>query len=127
MELLRTQKKRNKMRDLGKVRRRKITIRKMTTYQDEWENQKRDWVDWRTLWAERSSLWGQEYYQAKTVNESNTVEFTVRHVAFLEEVDTVNYQIVFDGREYDITHIDHLSDDGMWIKFKCLERDSRGD
>lgn len=118
--------KNKKMRDLSKVRRRKIIVQRLTVGEDEWGNQTRTWVDWRTLWAERNSLWGQEYFAAKAVNEENTIEFIVRHVGFLEEVNTVDFRIVVDGRTYDIKNIDLLKDDGMWIKFRCLERGANG-
>lgn len=122
MELIKKQAKRKKMRDLGKVRRRKITIQKKEIGFDEWENPVEHWVDWRSLWAERSNLWGEAYYAARAVGEAETIEFTVRDALFLEDVNTIDYQIVCGGKEYDIKHIDRLDDDGMWIKFKCLER-----
>lgn len=114
------------MRDLGRVRRRKIAIQKQTDIEDEWGNVTKDWADWQTIWVERSSLWGKAYYAARAVNEQNTVEFTARHVAFLDEVDTVNFRVVFDGEVYDIKHIDRLKDDGQWIKFRCLEAGASG-
>lgn len=120
--ILKRQKWRSKMRELGRVRRRKIKIQKMTMGRDEWQNEVKYWADWREVWAERSSLWGQAYYAAKAVNEENTVEFVLRYVGFLDELNTFDYQVVFEGVAYEIEQIDHLDDDGMWIKLRCLER-----
>lgn len=114
--------KSNKMRDLAKVRRRKITIRKKTVGFDEWENQVESWVEWKILWAERTALWGQEYVAAQAINQEQTIEFTVRHVGFLDELNTVDFDVLYNGKEYDIKHIDPFKDDGMWIKLRCLER-----
>lgn len=109
------------MRDLGRVRRRKIAIQKQTDIEDEWGNVTKDWADWQTIWVERSSLWGKAYYAARAVNEENTVEFVLRHVGFLDELNTFDYQVVFEGVAYEIKQIDHLEDDNMWIKLRCLE------
>lgn len=144
------------MKDLAKVRRRKIVIQKKTEGFDEWENPVEAWVDWKTVWAERESLWGKEYFAARAVGEEGTIEFVIRHVGFLDELDTVNYRIVLESShhdfvsdggglisaiqpvllqkrvdrtrrvEYDIKHIDRLTDDGMWVKLRCLERDDDG-
>ena len=56
------------MKDVSKVLRRKIIIQKINIVEDEIGNQKQEWVDWKTVWAERNNLWGQEYYAAKSVN-----------------------------------------------------------
>ena len=109
------------MKDLGRVRRRKIVIQKQTDIEDEWGNVAKDWADWRTIWAEKSGLWGEAYYAARSHGEQNTVEFRVRHVQFIEDMDTVNYRIIYEDKPYDIKQIDHLRDDGQWVKFKCLE------
>lgn len=114
------------MKDLARVRRRKIVIQKKTVVEDEWFNQVETWVDWQEVWAERSNLWGESYYAARAVNEENTVEFTIRYASFVEQIDTTNYQIVFEGRAYSIEQIDHLKDDGLWVKLKCLERGANG-
>src|SRR5690606_41162476 len=86
MESLRRQAYREKMRELGKVLRHKITIQKKTTYIDEWGNQVRTWVDWKTVWAERRNLWGQAYYAAKAHEEENKVIFEVRYTPAYEEL-----------------------------------------
>ncbi len=126
MDQLKRQTRRKALRDVGKVRRRKITIQKMELIEDEFLNKKKVWVDWKTLWAERSNLWGQTYFAAKAVNEENTVEFVLRYVSFLDQLNTFDYQVVFEGVAYEIRQIDHMQDDGMWIKLRCLERGVSG-
>lgn len=110
------------MKDLGKVLRRKITIQKLQVSEDEIGNQILEWADWKTVWAERNNLWGREYYAAKTVNEENTLVFTVRHAPFIAEMDNVSYRVKFEGKTFDIKQIDFLEDDGLWVKIKALER-----
>jgi SPP1 family predicted phage head-tail adaptor len=114
------------MKDVGKVLRRKIAIQKMEITEDEIGNQKKEWVDWKTIWAERNNLWGHEYYAARAVNEENTVAFTVRYAPFIDEINNTNYRIKFNNKTYDIKQIDCLNDDGLWVKIKALERGING-
>ena len=113
------------MKDLAKVRRRKITIQKKTEDFDDIGNQIEVWEDWKTLKAKKEGLWGQEYYAAKTVNEESTIVFTVRYVEFIDEIDTVDYQVIFDGKAYDIKNIDRVNDD-IWVKIKVLRSAADG-
>ncbi|MGI6629355.1 MAG: phage head closure protein [Bacillota bacterium] len=110
------------MKDVGRVLRRKIVIQKQEITEDELGNQTQDWADWKTVRAERNNLWGQEYYAAKAVNEENTVFFIIRHAPFIDDMNTVDYRIKYDGKFYDIKQIDFLKDDGLWVKIKALER-----
>lgn len=118
--------KKEAMKDVGKVLRRKIVIQKLEVVQDDIGNQKTEWVDWKIVWVERNNLWGQEYYAAKAVNEENTVVFMVRHASFIDQLNNVDYRIKYDGEIYDIKQIDHLQDDGLWAKIKALERGAGG-
>lgn len=113
------------MKDLAKVRRRKIIIQTKTEDFDDIGNQIEVWKDWKTLKAEKEGLWGQEYYAAKAVNEQDTIVFTVRHVAFIDEMDTVDYRIMFEGKSYDIKNIDRVNDD-IWVKIKALRSAADG-
>lgn len=113
------------MRDLSKVRRRKIVVQKRTVTEDAIGNQIETWDDWKTLKAEKTGLWGQEYYAAKMLNEQDTIVFTVRYVAFIEEMNTVDYRIMFEGKAYDIKNIDRINDD-IWVKIKALRSAADG-
>lgn len=126
MERLRRQAKLDKMRDLRRVRRRKIVIQRLVEGEDEWGNVVSEWTDWRELWADLESLWGQEYFAARAVNEQNTLVFVLRYAPFLDQLNTTHFRVLFPPREYDIVHIDRLHDDGMWIKLRCQERGAGG-
>lgn len=118
--------KKEAMKDVGKVLRRKIVIQKLEVVQDDIGNQKTEWVDWKIVWVERNNLWGQEYYAAKAVNEEHTLIFTMRHAPFVEEINQTGYRIKCDGKIFDIKQIDFLQDDGLWVKIKALERGAGG-
>jgi len=115
--------KAEKMKDLGRVRRRKIIIQKKTYVQNELGDLIAEWPTWQTLWAERGSLWGDDYYAAAAIDQENTVEFVVKWFPSLDEINTADYRIKFDNDIYDIKHVDTLRDDGMFIKIKALARD----
>lgn len=95
MERLRRQAKLDKMRDLGRVRRRKVVIQKLVEGEDEWGNVVSEWTDWRELWADLESLWGQEYFAARAVNEQNTVTFVLRYAPFLDQLNTTHFRVLF--------------------------------
>ncbi len=109
------------MKDLARVRPYTIIIQKKTDGFDENRNQIEIWEDWKTLKADRTTLFGNEYYAAKAVNEEQTVVFIVRYVPFLEEINTVQYRLFYRGKPYDIKHIDHPPG-AMWVKIKAVER-----
>ncbi len=113
------------MKDLAKVRRRKIIIQKRTITEDDIGNQIEAWKDWKTLKAKKTGLWGQEYYAAKAVNEQDTIVFTVQYVAFIDAMDTVDYRVLFENKAYDIKNIDRVNDD-IWVKIKVLRSAADG-
>ena len=67
-----------------------------------------------------------KYFAARAVGEQNTVGFVIRHAPFVEQLNTTDYRVVYEGRACDIKQIDHLKDDGMWVKLRCLEAGSDG-
>src|SRR5690554_2745771 len=96
------------MKDLGKVRRRKIIIQKHITpvNSDSVGNQSKQWQDWKGIWVEKNGLWGQEYYAAKAIGEENTLHLTARYAPFIDEINIVDYRIIYNGKPFDIKNID---------------------
>lgn len=109
------------MKDLSHVRRRTVIIQKKIDTFDAIGNPVEVWSNWQSLKAEKTELYGKEYYAAATVGQEETSVFTVRYVAFLDALNTVEYRIVYDGKHYDIKHIDHLPGE-TWMKIKAMER-----
>lgn len=109
------------MKDLARVRRRTIVIQKKIDGYDGIGNPVEIWSSWQSLKAEKTELYGKEYYAAATVGQEETSVFTVRYVAFLNALNTVEYRIIYDGKAYDIKHIDHLPGE-TWLKIKAMER-----
>lgn len=115
------------MKDLAKVRRRVIIIeRKGPDTSDAVGNQIENWLPWKTLRAEKTQLWGQEYYAAAAVGQEQTVVFTLRRFPGLDVMDAINYRLLFEGRVYDIKHVDRLQDGSLWLKIKATLRPDGG-
>lgn len=117
MQMLKT--KDQVMKDLLKVRRRKIIIQKRVIDRDEYKNEIETWIDWREVWAERNQLFGSEYYAAKQLGEEKTVKWTIRYAPFVEELNTIDYRIIYNNDIYDIKDFDFLKDDSIWFVIKA--------
>lgn len=117
-----------KMKDLQTVRRHKLIIQKKTSFDendmpitDEWGNPIEDWTDWKTVAAQRMELYGSDYYAAKQYGEEKTIKWKMKHVSFLEEINTEKYRVI-DVRTneiWDIKDTDSLNDDGQWFVIKA--------
>ena len=126
MEGLRKQAYRDKMRELGKTLRHRVMIQKRSVTKDPWGNQVEEWQDWRTVWANLQTLWGERYYAAKAAGEENTVIFELRRAPFLDEliqnVDDYRLESITHhrGTVYTILRVDQLPG-GAWVKLTCEE------
>lgn len=108
------------MKDLGRVLRRRVTIEKKTTGYDVSGDPTVEWQAVCSLWAERKTLYGRDYFAAVAVGEQEMIEFIVRQAPSLSEVTTDNYRLLYEGQIYDIRQIDYLDDEGMWAKVRVL-------
>ena len=110
------------MKDLQAVRRHKLIIQKLdgTTLDDDL-NEVENWVDWKTVKAERMELFGAEYYEAKALGDEKTVKWKIKYVSFVDEIDTTDYRIVNARTDeiFDIKDTDYLQDDGQFFIIKA--------
>ena len=127
MEGLRKQAYRDKMRELGKTLRHRIVIQKRSVTKDPWGNQVEEWQDWRTVWGNLQTLWGERYYAAKAVGEENTVIFEMRLAPFMDALihNVADYRVVYDGVAYTIKRVDPLPGEA-WVKLTCEESGGNG-
>ncbi|WP_025436577.1 phage head closure protein [Peptoclostridium acidaminophilum] len=78
--------------------------------------------DYKTVWASVSNLHGKEYFAARAVQEENTVKFTIRYLAGLDQ----RMKILFQGKAYNITAIDNIKYRNRYIEIKATEVESGG-
>ncbi|NLA28029.1 MAG: phage head closure protein [Firmicutes bacterium] len=114
------------LKDLARVRRHRIIIQRKHDTFDKHQNPVECWRYWRTLPAERTELFGKEYYAAAAVGEEQTVVFYVRHVPFLDDLDSVKYRLLYGGKAYDIRQVDHPAGE-TWVKIRAIEKPGGGD
>lgn len=105
----------------GKLDKR-IVIQKLEIVTTENNFDEEAWMDFKTVWASINNLWGKEFYAAKAINEENTVEFIIRYSKDLEVLNSKEYRIKWQGREFDITFIDNIRYENKWLKIKAIER-----
>lgn len=78
--------------------------------------------EYKTVWAAVTNLHGKEYFEAKAIQAENTVKFTIR---FLEGLDQ-SMKILFQGRTYNITSIDHIKYRKRYMEIQAMEVDMNG-
>lgn len=103
--------------DAGKLRHR-ILFEKYDEERDRWHT-------WYRCGAAVNALYGSEYWDARAQQAQNTVNFTVRDCRILGCVTPQRYRIVFEGRVYDIEHVDHVRYEGSQLKIKAVEKYER--
>ena len=100
---------------IGDLRHR-IELLDFVVLEDEWMNQKKEWVLKATLWAAVSNLHGREYFAAAAVQLEKMLLFTVRFYPGLHE----GMQIRFQGNLYDIKFIDNIKYKSEYLEIKAL-------
>lgn len=78
--------------------------------------------DYKTVWASVSNLHGKEYFAAKAIQEENTVKFTIRYLAGLDQTMKMQFQ----GKAYNITAIDNIKYRNRYIEIRAVEVASDG-
>lgn len=99
----------------------RINIQKYTDVKGEWGQSTTDWADWSTRWASINNLFGREFWQAKEANMENTINITVRYSKDLKDLDTREYRIKWDGKPFNIIHVDNPQFSNKYLIFKCIE------
>ena len=104
---------------IGKMNKR-IVIQKLTETQDDIGNPIEDWVNFYGCFAYINGLSGKEYYAAAATQGENTVVFEIRYNLILKGMDTTRYNILFDGKTYDIKNIDNVRFHNAVLKIRAV-------
>jgi SPP1 family predicted phage head-tail adaptor len=78
--------------------------------------------EYKTVWAAVTNLHGKEYFEAKAVQAENTVKFTIRFLAGIDQT----MKILFQGKAYNITAIDNIKYRNRYIEIQAMEVESDG-
>lgn len=101
---------------VGEMRHR-ITFQRITNAANENGFESETLEDYKTVWASVSNLQGKEYFAAKAVQEENTVKFTIRYLAGLDQT----MKILFQGKVYNITSIDNIKYKNRYVEINAAE------
>lgn len=85
-----------------------ITIEHQKIQVDEIGNDIPIWETYKTDYAYVNGLSGKEYWEASQTQSENTVDFTLRWKPYLDEINTVDYRIVFGGKVFNIKTVDNI-------------------
>ena len=105
----------------GRLRQR-ITIQERVSSTDSRGFQHVSWQDICTVWAAAENLRGREFFAAAAVQAEHTVKFTIRY----REGITPAMRIVFDGKTYNITGIDHGQYRKRHLEIRAMEVEASG-
>ncbi len=96
--------------------RHKIELWDVLIFEDEWLNQRKEFVKVASMWAAVSNLYGKEYFAAAAVQLEKMLTFTIRFFPGIHE----GMQIKFDGNFYDIKSIDNIKYKNRFMEIKAL-------
>jgi len=102
---------------IGSMRER-ITIQHKTVITDEIGQKIEVWADFLTCRAYTNGLSGKEYFEAMRVNAENTVVFTIRYDNRLNNIDPINYRILWNGKTYNLDNTDNIFYRNMYLKLR---------
>jgi SPP1 family predicted phage head-tail adaptor len=102
---------------LGSMRER-ITIQHKTVTADEIGQKVENWQDFLICRAYANGLSGSEYFEAMRVNAENTVVFTIRYNRRLQNIDPINYRILWNRKTYNLDNCDNVMYRNMYLKLR---------
>ena len=97
-----------------------IVIEKRIVVEDDIGNQSSTWLPFYKGFASVNNLFGTEYWAAAQTQSQNTVVFTLRYNPLFNEVNSLEYRLLFRGKEYDIKSVDNVKYANISIKIKAV-------
>jgi SPP1 family predicted phage head-tail adaptor len=94
-----------------------ITIQRITPITNENGFESESLQDFKTVRAAVTNLHGKEYFAAKAVQAENTVKFTIRYLAGVDQT----MKILFQGKPYNITAIDNIKYKNRYMEIQATE------
>lgn len=72
--------------------------------------------------AYANNLSGAEYWAAAQVQAEETVVFTVRYCRMIRNMNTLKYDILWNGQVFNITSIDNVMNKNETVKIRAVRR-----
>ena len=93
---------------------------------DDIGNHSSEWKDFYKCWASVNCVGGREYYRAAQSNSQNDMIFKIRYSKAISEYDTSEIRIVYNGKIYNIKHIDDYMQQHRELVIRADEINGRG-
>lgn len=97
-----------------------IMIEKRIVVEDDIGNQSSTWLPFYKGFASANNLFGTEYWAAAQTQSQNMVVFTLRYNPLFNEINSLEYRLLFRGKEYDIKSVDNVKYANVLIKIKAV-------
>jgi len=94
---------------------RQIEIHSKTVTKNEDGRPITEYVLLKTMAAGVTHLFGGEYFAAAAIKQEDTIKFTTR----FDESVTTEMRIKFRDKMYEITFIDNIKEQDMWMEIKA--------
>jgi SPP1 family predicted phage head-tail adaptor len=102
----------------------RISFQKLTSGQNNNGFPEEIWLDYKPVWATMNNLFGNEFYSAMAVQSETTIEFIMRYSkdleVLLEKDGTKLYRIFWNGKAFNITFVDDIKYQHIWLKVKAM-------
>lgn len=82
---------------------------------------KYDLEEFHSVWCRIQELYGKELYEAVNVKLENTLKFKIRYSTKLKDLNTKDYIIKWQDKEYNIIHVDYMNYNKKDIVIKAIE------
>lgn len=107
--------KKEAIKDVGKTYPHKITFLEYRTIKDDEGIQRKEWIPFKNIWANRTNLHGREYFQAQQAQSKATVKFNTRYIPGIK-----NDMRIKHGEEvFNIVYQDNIKCLNREIEFLC--------
>ena len=103
--------------------RERVVIQKNSITEDEIGNKKPIWTDYFKGHAYMNNLSGAEYWEAAQTQSQNTVVFIFRYHRKLSLINTKEYQLIHNGKSYNISSIDNVQYKNEIIKIRAIMKE----
>lgn len=97
-----------------------VVIEKRTVTEDDIGNQSSAWATYFKGFASVNNLYGTEYWAAAQTQSQNMVVFTLRYNSLLNELNSLEYRLIFRSKEYDIKSVDNAKYSNIMVKIKAV-------
>ena len=102
-----------KLDQIIKIQKKKLSETKPNGFKGE------SWEDLYEVMASANQLHGQELWAAMSVKKEKTVEFIVRYVPEIAQLDTKKHRILFNDIDFNIDDIDNIKFQNEWLKIRA--------